>query len=58
MSDLPQLLLVHLQREARDARVRARASGEETEQQIAPTTQQLGESHALLECLKRLQYGV
>ena len=35
MHDLPQSLLAHLQREARDARDRVRASREETEKQIA-----------------------
>jgi len=35
MHDLPQSLLAHLQREARDARDRVRASRAETEKQIA-----------------------
>jgi hypothetical protein len=39
MSDLPQPLLAHLQREARDARDRARASREETEKQLAASLQ-------------------
>jgi hypothetical protein len=45
MCDLPQLLLAHLQREARDARDRAGASREETEKQITATSQQLA-THA------------
>jgi hypothetical protein len=57
MSDLPLPLLAHLQREARDARDLARASSEETEEQIAASPQQLGESRTLVQCLKRLQYG-
>jgi hypothetical protein len=44
MSDLPLELLAHLQREARDARDRARASREQTEKKIAAPTQRLGES--------------
>jgi hypothetical protein len=44
MSDLPLELLAHLQREARDARERARASRELTEKQIAAPAQRLGES--------------
>jgi hypothetical protein len=44
MSDLPLLLLAHLQREARDARDRARESREQTEKQIAASAQRLGES--------------
>jgi hypothetical protein len=58
MSDLPQLLLAHLQREARDARDGARAPREETEKQIAATPQQLGEGHSLLQLLKNLRYGI
>ena len=58
MSDLPQPLLAHLQREARDARDRARASREETEKEIATSPQQLGESRTLLQCLKELKYGI
>jgi hypothetical protein len=53
MHDLPQSLLAHLQREARDARDRARASREETEKQIAASPQQLDESRTLLQCLKK-----
>jgi hypothetical protein len=41
MCDLPQLLLAHLQREARDARDRAGASREETEKQITATSSDL-----------------
>jgi hypothetical protein len=41
MSDLPQALLAHLKREAKDARDRARASREETEKQNAALPQQL-----------------
>jgi hypothetical protein len=52
MSDLPQPLLAHLQREARDARDRARASREETEKHLADSPQQLGESRKLLQYLK------
>ena len=58
MSDLPQPLLAHLQREARDARDKARASREETEKEIAASPQQLGESRTLLQCLKELKYGI
>ena len=58
MSDLPLELLAHLQREARDARDRARASREETEKEIAASPQQLGESRTLLQCLKELKYGI
>jgi hypothetical protein len=58
MSDLPQPLLAHLQREARDARDRARASREETEKQIAASPQHLDESRTLLQCLKKLEYGI
>ena len=43
MHDLPQPLLAHLQREARDERDRARASRVETEKQIAAPPQQLDE---------------
>jgi hypothetical protein len=43
MHDLPQSLLAHLQREARDVRDRARASRVETEKQIAASPQQLDE---------------
>jgi hypothetical protein len=58
MHDLPQSLLAHLQREARDARDRVRASREETEMQIAASPQQLDESRTLLQCLKKLKYGI
>jgi hypothetical protein len=58
MSDLPQPLLAHLQREARDARDRARGSREETEKQIAASPQQLGESRTILQCVKKLEYGI
>jgi hypothetical protein len=58
MSDLPQPLLAHLQREARDARDRARASSEETEKQITASPQNLGESRTLLQCLQNLKYGI
>jgi hypothetical protein len=58
MSDLPQPLLVHLQREARDARDRARASREEAEKQIAASPQQPDESRTLLQSLKKLRYGI
>jgi hypothetical protein len=47
MSDLALELLAHLQREARDARVRARASREQTEKQEkqnAAAAQRLSES--------------
>jgi hypothetical protein len=43
MHDLPQPLLAHLQREARDEWDRARASRVETEKQIAASSQQLDE---------------
>ena len=49
MHDLPQLLLAHLQREARDARVRANVSREENEKQIG----KLDDNRTLLQCLKR-----
>jgi hypothetical protein len=39
MTDLPEPLLAYLQREARDARDRARASREETEKQLAASLQ-------------------
>jgi hypothetical protein len=58
MSDLPLQLLAHLQREARDARDRATASRDETETQIAASPQQLGESRTLVQCLKKLKYGI
>jgi hypothetical protein len=44
MSDLPLELLAHLQREARDARERVRASREQTEKQIAALARRLGDS--------------
>jgi hypothetical protein len=47
MSDLALELLAHLQREARDARVRARASREQTEKeekQNAAAAQRVSES--------------
>ena len=50
MPDLPQPLLAHLQREARDERDRARASRVETEKQIAASPQQLDERRTLLQC--------
>jgi hypothetical protein len=58
MHDLPQPLLAHLQREARDEWDRARASRVETEKQIAASPQQLDESRTLLQCLKSLKYGI
>jgi hypothetical protein len=58
MHDLPQSLLAHLQREARDERDRARASRVETEKQIAASPQQLDESRTLLQSLKKLKYGI
>jgi hypothetical protein len=54
MSDLPKVLLAHLQREARDARDRAREPREETERQIPTSYQQLDEGLSLLRCLKIL----
>jgi hypothetical protein len=53
MHDLPQPLLAHLQREARDARVLANASREENEKQIRESRQQLDGNLTLLQCLKR-----
>jgi hypothetical protein len=53
MHDLPQPLLAHLQREARDARVRANASREENEKQIGESRQKPDENRTLLQCLKR-----
>jgi hypothetical protein len=52
MSDLPQPLLAHLQREARDERNRARASREENEKELAAPLAQMRESRTLLEYLK------
>ena len=53
MPDLPQLLLAHLQREARDARDRARASREENEEQNGESRQKLDENWTPLQYLKR-----
>jgi hypothetical protein len=53
MHDLPQPLLAHLQREARDARVRANASREESEKQTGESREQLDENLTLLQYLKR-----
>jgi hypothetical protein len=53
MHDLPQPLLAHLQREAREARVRANASREENEKQIGESRQQADENLTRLQCLKR-----
>jgi hypothetical protein len=52
MSDLPQPLLAHLRREAKDERDRARASREENEKELAASLQQMRESRTLLEYLK------
>jgi hypothetical protein len=52
MHDLPQPLLAHLQREAREARVRANAS-RENEKTIGDSRQQLDEHLTVLQCLKR-----
>jgi hypothetical protein len=52
MTDLPEPLLAHLQREARNARDRARASREETEQHLIASPQQLSESRTLVQYLK------
>jgi hypothetical protein len=49
MHDLPQPLLAHLQREARDARVRAKASRAEKEQQSGESRQK----RTLLQYLNR-----
>jgi hypothetical protein len=53
MHDLPQPLLAHLQREARDARVRANAHREENEKQTGESRQKLDENWTLLQYLKR-----
>jgi hypothetical protein len=53
MHDLPQPLLAHLQREARDARVRANASREENEKQTGDSRQKPAENWTLLQYLKR-----
>ena len=53
MHDLPQPLLAHLQREARDARVRANASREENEKQTEESHQKIDENWTLLQYLKR-----
>jgi hypothetical protein len=58
MHELPQPLLAHLQREARDARVRANASRanasrEENEKQTGDSRQKLAENWTLLQYLKR-----
>jgi hypothetical protein len=52
MHDLPQSLLAHLQREARDARVRANASREENEEQNGESRQRPDETLTLFQCLK------
>jgi hypothetical protein len=44
MSDLPQALLAHLQREAKDARDRDRASREENEKKLAESPQQMAKA--------------
>jgi hypothetical protein len=49
MHDLPQPLLAHLQREAREARVRANAS-RENEKTIGDSRQQLDEHLTVLQC--------
>jgi hypothetical protein len=53
MHDLPQPLLAHLQREARDARVRAKASRAENEKQTGEPRQKLDDNWTLLQYLKR-----
>ena len=52
MSDLPQALLAHLQREAKDERNRARASRGENEKELAASLQQMRETQTLVEYLK------
>jgi hypothetical protein len=56
MHDLPQLLLAHLQHEAKDAR--EPVSREEYEEQIPASYQQLDECRTLSQCLKMLNYEI
>jgi hypothetical protein len=58
MYDLPQPLLAHLQREARDTRDQDRASSEENEKQIGASRQKLDKSRTLLQFLERLKYDI
>jgi hypothetical protein len=55
MPDLQELLLTHLQREAR-RNARERTTIEEYEPQIAVSRQKANESQTLLKCLKRINY--
>jgi hypothetical protein len=55
MPDLQELLLAHLQREAR-RNARERANIEENEPQIASHRQKTNEGQTLLQCLKRINY--
>jgi hypothetical protein len=55
MPDLQELLLTHLQREAR-RNARERTTIEEYEPQIATSRQKANESQTLLKCLKRINY--
>jgi hypothetical protein len=57
MPELQELLLAHLQREAR-RNARERATIEENEPQIATSRQKTNESQTLLECLKRINYEI
>ena len=56
MPDLQELLLAHLQREARNAR--ERAAIEERELQIAASRRQTDESRKLLQYLKTVNYEI
>ena len=57
MPDLQELLLAHLQREAR-RNARERATIEENEPQIATSRQKANESQTLLQCLKMINYEI
>jgi hypothetical protein len=55
MPDLQELLLAHLQREARKKACK-QATIEENELEIATSRQKTNESQTLLQCLKRINY--
>jgi hypothetical protein len=57
MPDLQDLLLAHLQREAR-RNARERTTIEENEPQVATSRQKTNESQTLLQCLKRINYEI
>jgi hypothetical protein len=56
MADLPELLLAHLQREAREARELTSIS--EYEKQTPSSYKELDEGHTLLRCLEKLNYEI